>query len=239
MADGAEDGIGDHVVRFLQHDLQQIVQRRRLGLRDHRAGDAVASLAFQMPVDLDAGLRQLIFQDGARVAGTVPMAKANGSGSLRCVRQPVRVKRFSSPGTTSSSQYCASAEPRAVVRTAKHIDRIIGGDADKRHVARVRRAVERDRETVAIDDGGGRRRAEALRQIVPRPAGRLVMAGEDRGVDQHVAADLAHALFLQDGHHIAQALALEGRIAAEAGNQVAAQHAVADIAPLSSVVVKR
>ena len=56
------------------------------------------------------------------------------------------------------------------------------------------------------------------------------MAGEDRGIDQHVAADLAHALFLQDGHHIAQALALEGRIAAEAGDQVAAQHAIADIA---------
>ncbi len=56
------------------------------------------------------------------------------------------------------------------------------------------------------------------------------MAGEDRGIDQHVAADLAHALFLQDGHHIAQALAFEGRIAAEAGDQVAAQHAVADIA---------
>ena len=40
-------------------------------MRNHRAGDAGARLAFQMPVDLDAGLCQLIFQDGARVAGTV------------------------------------------------------------------------------------------------------------------------------------------------------------------------
>ncbi|MOA47967.1 hypothetical protein D3C78_1706470 [compost metagenome] len=55
------------------------------------------------------------------------------------------------------------------------------------------------------------------------------MAGEYRGIDQHIAGNLAHALFFQDRHHVAQALALKGRIAAKAGNQVAAQHAVTDI----------
>ena len=55
------------------------------------------------------------------------------------------------------------------------------------------------------------------------------MAGEYRSIDQHIAGDLAYALFFQDRHHVAQTLALKGRIAAEAGNQVTAQHAVTDI----------
>lgn len=47
------------------------------------------------------------------------------------------------------------------------------------------------RSTIAAAGGG----AEALRQVVPRPAGRFVMAGEDRGIDEHIAFDTLHAGF--------------------------------------------
>ncbi|MNE40180.1 hypothetical protein D3C80_1341760 [compost metagenome] len=56
------------------------------------------------------------------------------------------------------------------------------------------------------------------------------MAGEYRGIDQHIAADFAHSLFFQFRHHIAQILPLEGGISAETGDKVATQHAIRDVA---------
>ncbi len=51
------------------------------------------------------------------------------------------------------------------------------------------------------------------------------MAGEDRGIDEHIAFDTLHAGFFQRRHHIANILPFKRRIAAEARNQVAFQHA--------------
>ncbi|MNC40715.1 hypothetical protein D3C75_894410 [compost metagenome] len=53
MADGAKHGIGNHVVRLLQHDFQQVMQRCRLRLGDHRARHAWLGLALQMAANLD------------------------------------------------------------------------------------------------------------------------------------------------------------------------------------------
>lgn len=78
---------------------------------------------------------------------------------------------------------------------AEHGDRIIGCNANEGDIARFLRAIQRDREAVTVDNRRRRRGAEALRQVVPRPAGRFVMAGEDRGIDEHIAFDTLHAGF--------------------------------------------
>jgi len=54
------------------------------------------------------------------------------------------------------------------------------------------------------------------------------MAGEYRGIDNQVAGYLTDPLLAQFGNHIAQLLAGESRVAAEAGHQITLQYAVLD-----------
>nr|VUD30044.1 Uncharacterised protein [Raoultella sp. NCTC 9187] len=54
------------------------------------------------------------------------------------------------------------------------------------------------------------------------------MAGEDRGIDQDVPLDPLDAGLFERGHHIANILPPERRIAAKTGNQVTFQHATVE-----------
>ena len=56
------------------------------------------------------------------------------------------------------------------------------------------------------------------------------MAGKNRGVDQHVTLDFRHTGFFQHRHHIADILALKGRIAAKTGNKIALQYTALNVA---------
>lgn len=56
------------------------------------------------------------------------------------------------------------------------------------------------------------------------------MAGKDGGIDQHVAIDLLHAGFFQHRHHVADILAFEGGVTAKAGDEIAFQLTVFNLA---------
>ena len=56
------------------------------------------------------------------------------------------------------------------------------------------------------------------------------MTGENGGIDQNIAFNSLDACFLQRGNHITNILALEGRVAAKARNQVSFQDATAEAA---------
>ncbi len=56
MANHTENGIGNHVVRFFQHNLKQVVQRRRLLTGYHGPRLVDQRLAQQSPAVSDTGL---------------------------------------------------------------------------------------------------------------------------------------------------------------------------------------
>ena len=55
------------------------------------------------------------------------------------------------------------------------------------------------------------------------------MAGKDGRVDQYIAINFLHARFFQYRNHIADILALKGRIAAKTGDKIAFQCATLDV----------
>lgn len=107
---------------------------------------------------------------------------------------------------------------------AEHGDWIIGRNANEGQIAGLLRAIQRNGEAVAVDNRRRRWGAEALRQVVPWPSRRFIVAGENRSIDEHIAFDTLYAGFFQRRHHVANILPLERRVAAEAGDQIPFQH---------------
>ena len=224
MPNGAEYRIGDHVVRFFQHNTQQIVQRRRLGARQDGTRIVRQRLTQQRAAPGDVGIGQLRFQNRTGVAGAILDSESQRQrfAALRqTAGQGVSVQIAGNHVKLTVLCFRRAARQRSYL--AEHGHRVVRRHADKRQIARFLRAIERDGETVSIDNSCRWRGAKALRHIIPGPARRFVMAGEDGGIDQDITFNSLDAGFLQRGHHITNILTPKGRIAAKARNEVAFQ----------------
>lgn len=108
---------------------------------------------------------------------------------------------------------------------AEHGDRIIGCNANEGDIARFLRAIQRDREAVTVDN---RRRRRALKHCVRsfhgQPGALSWLAKTEVSMSTLPSIRCTPAFF-QRRHHIANILPFKRRIAAEACNQVAFQHA--------------
>lgn len=82
--------------------------------------------------------------------------------------------------------------------------------------------------------------AKTLRHVVPWPAGRFIVAGENGGVDQHVAINFVTPDFFSTATMLRTSRrALKGGIATKTGDKIAFQFATLNVTSGFKGVVKR